>query len=252
MRNSPSSYDGGSVCVAKLALDDSVEHEKVPKISDLQSLSTNLPFICKNIFQQLGSQQLEAAYQRCLKIDLEEAGLNVLMEPEIELTYKGYVVGTRRPDLILTTESGEKAVLELKAVDKTTPEHMKQLEFYLHRTSIARGYLINFPHDTGFTAVDDNSIFSVTTLSGLMEKVSLLLTGAPTLRLRNAPDKRPVEILQVHRRDMTSEESARKKVAPKQAKPEGVFGIKKDGITPCTVCIKQQRYCHMHRYQQNE
>ena len=91
MRNSPSSYDGGSVCVAKLALDDSVEHEKVPKISDLQSLSTNLP-----IFQQLGSQQLEAAYQRCLKIDLEEAGINVLMEPEIELTYKGQAVGTRR------------------------------------------------------------------------------------------------------------------------------------------------------------
>ena len=136
-------------------------------------------------------------------------------------------------------------------MDNTTPQHMKQLEFYLHHTTIARGYLINFPHDIGFTAVDDFSIFSVTTLSGLMEKVSLMMTGSPTLRLRNAPNKRPVEILQVHRRNMSAEESARKKAAPKQDESERVFGIKKDG-TPCTDCIKQQRYCHMHKNQQHK
>jgi GxxExxY protein len=219
---------------------------------DLKSLTQFLPSICSKIFNLVGSQQLEATYQRCLKVDLEEAGLDVLIEPTIELTYKGHVVGSRRPDLIVKTGSGARAILELKAVDKPTTEHMKQLEFYLHRTSIDRGYLINFPHDSGVESVDNESIFSINVLHGLMEKLSLVLTGGPTLRLRNGPDKRLVEVIEVHRRDITPQDREKKQAEEKaeQLKPEGVFGVNKDGEY-CKICIKQQRFCHKHLDQQN-
>jgi GxxExxY protein len=235
-----------------MSLDRGVGHEGIPKIQDLDSLSRHLPAICTSIFQQLGSQQTEATYQRCLKIDLEEAGIDVLLEPEIELLYKGQVVGTRRADLFLMLPSGEKAVMELKAVNSMTIDHMKQLEYYMEHIGLEQGYLINYPRDASFEAVDDKSSFTVRLLCGLMTKIEHLLTGTgPNLRLRNSPDKRQVEILEVARRVMSQEEmeavtDKRKQEAERKSK---TFGRTAKGEW-CKTCIKEQRFCRYHKDQE--
>ena len=45
-------------------------------------------------------------------------------------------------------------------------DHLKQLEFYMHHFDIHLGYLINFPHDTGFPDVDDTTTFLQEVLTG--------------------------------------------------------------------------------------
>ena len=232
---------------------------------DVMTLSEHLPEICRTIFQQVGSQQTESTYQNCLIIDLEESGLHrVDSEPEIHLTYKNIVVGTRRPDLVVTDKHGRKAVLELKAVSEMTADHMQQLEFYLHYANIDIGYLINFPHDASFQSVDGESSFRVDWLAGLKSKmVNILSRGrGPTLRLRNSPDERDIEILKVTRRKLSPQErvqvvAAKMKMedsamqgAPATAtRPQGVFGITQKGL-PCKICIKAQKFCKKHINQQ--
>lgn len=240
------------VCLANIVFSAKSTPVPITKIDDIVSLSECLGPLCADIFQQLGSQQTEATYQQCMKIDLEEAGVDVLLEPEIELLYKGKVVGCRRPDLVLLLRSGEKAVLELKAVDKMVADHMRQLEFYLHHTELTRGYLINFPHDPPFIAVDDKSQFRVKLLYGLTKKIEHLLSGrGPTLRLQNSPEKRQVEVLEVVRRSMTFEERNHAKSDISNislVRPPGKFGITRGGEW-CQTCIQIQRFCAQHQNQ---
>eukprot|EP00529_Nitzschia_sp_RCC80_P036027 CAMPEP_0113520676 /NCGR_PEP_ID=MMETSP0014_2-20120614/44229_1 /TAXON_ID=2857 /ORGANISM="Nitzschia sp." /LENGTH=164 /DNA_ID=CAMNT_0000418575 /DNA_START=315 /DNA_END=809 /DNA_ORIENTATION=+ /assembly_acc=CAM_ASM_000159 len=131
-----------------------------------------------------------------------------------------------------------------------TSDHMQQLEFYLHYADIDIGYLINFPHDASFQSVDDESSFRVNWVVGIKSKmVNILSRGrGPTLRLRNSPDKRDVEILEVFRRKLSPQERAQVATAKKdmedsaiQAAPatgtrsQGVFGITQKG-QPCKTC----------------
>jgi GxxExxY protein len=216
-----------------------------PKIVDIASLNHHLPSICSTIFHRIGSQQSEATYQRCLEVDLKEAGIpTVVLEPEIELLYKGHVVGTRRPDILLKLQSGERVLLELKAVDEMNMDHRTQLEYYLHHTGIEKGYLINFPHDCRYPTVDDQSSFSVKLLMGMMKKMEHLLSSGHALRLQNAPQKRPVEVLEVTRRSMTEDEQQAVRIK-RQSVPRPRFGIKANG-EECKNCIRQGKFCHLH------
>ena len=214
----------------------------IPRIVDLNSLKELLPGICDDLFQQLGSQQLEATYQRGLMFDLEEAGVHVIYEPEIKLTYKGKVVGTRRVDLLLVLSSGEKAIIELKAVNEMALSHGKQLEYYLHHADVDLGYLINFPHDNMFPSVDDYSSFRVRRLRGLVERLQHLLTGGVALRPRNCPKRRQVEVLEITRRILTDKEREK----AKQKTPEKTrYGRTKRG-TECKNCIRKGGFCPLH------
>jgi len=219
-------------------------------IIDLESLKRNIASICTEIFEAVGSQQTEGTYQRCLAIDLEEAGVTAVLEPEIKLTYKGNVVGTRRPDILIILASGEKAIIELKAVaTDMTLDHRKQLEYYLHYTGVDTGYLINFPHDTSFPAVDHKSFFTYTFVEGLIHRVQGLLLGGPGLRTRNDPKQRKVEIVEITRRSMTSseqDEAQKKKERQPDLPPQ--FGITAKNL-PCKTCIKQGGYCRRHKNQ---
>jgi len=114
--------------------------------------------MCQSIFDTISSRQLEATYQRCLKMDLEECGVEVIEEVALELVYKGKKVGTRRADLVLETSNKERAIVELKAVSGSlSKEHLKQLEYYMYHFRIHTGYLINFPHDSLFPDIPDDS-----------------------------------------------------------------------------------------------
>lgn len=217
----------------------------IPRIVDLDSLKENLPGICDDLFQQMGSQQLEATYQRGLVLDLQEAGVRTINEPILNLTYKGKVVGTRRVDLLLVLSSGETAIIELKAVNEMTLSHRKQLEYYLHNADVDLGYLINFPHDNMFPSVDDYASFRVRHLRGLVEKMQHLLTGGMTLRPRNSPKSRQVEVLEITRSLLTDKDREKaKQKTPEQPR----YGWTVNG-TDCKKCVRKGGFCPLHLHQ---
>lgn len=101
-----------------------------------------------------------------MTIELEELGLRVQSEQSFPIMYKGRCVGTRRADLIVETSNKSKIIIELKAVQFLTSEHLHQLEYYLVNLDIDVGYLINFPHEAGFPDLEDDVIFKNATISG--------------------------------------------------------------------------------------
>ncbi|KAL3659172.1 hypothetical protein V7S43_015751 [Phytophthora oleae] len=122
--------------------------KNLPKITTRSQLKDELPAICDEVFQVLGPYNLEATYQRALALELENRGVTVRSEVEISIEYKGQKIATRRVDLYL--ELDKAVILELKAVVGLKAEHTKQLKFYMTHFDVSEGYLINFPHITGF------------------------------------------------------------------------------------------------------
>jgi len=139
-----------------------------PQIRDLAGLDEHLQGICDSIFAALSSRELESTYQRCLTLDLENAGAKVDQEVGITLMYKGSPVGHRRADLRLTTADGQRAIVEIKALKDVASTHLRQLEFYMHHFCIDRGYLVNFPHESNvFPDVPEERVFVEESLSGI-------------------------------------------------------------------------------------
>lgn len=119
------------------------------KITSSNQLKEELPFICNEVFRVLGPYNLEATYQRALALELRDRGVMILSEVEIPIEYKGQRIATRRVDLYLKLD--KPVILELKAVvTGLKMEHLKQLKFYMTHFNVSEGYLINFPHITGF------------------------------------------------------------------------------------------------------
>jgi GxxExxY protein len=222
-----------------------------PIINDLTILSQKLPDICNSIYKILGSQQREGCYQRCLALDLEEAGLSVDSEVEIPLVYKDRIVGSRRADLVATTLSKEKAVLELKAVRALSPLHARQLQYYMQHLDVNHGYLINFPHDDGFPSITE-SVFQLTSLSENVKDTAAL--NATTLQLRHDPnreeDPQQVQVVQFQRFALDSkegrEELERRKLPSTMVKPK--WGVTTTGLS-CKICEEEKGYC---RYQADQ
>ncbi|MBP8699294.1 MAG: GxxExxY protein [Syntrophorhabdaceae bacterium] len=94
------------------------------------------------VHNELGPGLLESVYKECLRIELEDMGLNVKTEIQIpvvyhdrEITKDGY-----RIDLIVE----DAVVVELKSVEEVRPVHKKQLLTYIRLTKKSVGLLINF------------------------------------------------------------------------------------------------------------
>ncbi|KAG6612065.1 GxxExxY protein [Phytophthora cinnamomi] len=129
---------------------DSTAKCVLPRITSSGQLKDELPAICNEVFRVLGPYNLEATYQRALALELRQRGVTVLSEVEIPVLYKGQRVATRRVDLYLKLHD-RPVILELKAVvTGLKPEHLKQLKFYMTHFNVSDGFLINFPHLTGF------------------------------------------------------------------------------------------------------
>jgi GxxExxY protein len=254
----------------------SASSSPVPAIADLSGLDAHLPGLCSGVFAVLTSRQCEATYQRCLALDLEEAGVEVASEVSMHLTYKGRRVGTRRADLIVRTTADEGvAVLELKAVASgLASDHLRQLEFYMCHMGIDVGYLINFPHDAGFPSVvssdsdvgcggggsDPAPVFQQTALLGSAQPLSDRATRGKhatstvqivkLVRLRNQHDAAVAAVAASSAAAATAA-AAHAPLAPGTARATGtrVLGVTQKG-TPCKVCIREGGFCSMHAYQQ--
>ncbi|OQS04735.1 hypothetical protein THRCLA_20807 [Thraustotheca clavata] len=133
------------------------------KIENSKDLMENLPAICNEIFEILGQQNLEATYQSALCEELQRRGVIVASEVDIPIKYKGLQIATRRIDLLLYLE--KPVILELKAVTgNLLPTHLMQLQYYMTHSRVEEGYLINFPHITGFPAPSNGIVYKQTVL----------------------------------------------------------------------------------------
>ena len=98
---------------------------------------------CFNVYNEKGNGILEPVYQDCMEIELGFQKIPAIPQPKLDLFYrdiklKHYYV----PDFICC----EKIVLELKAVEKLTTEHLAQVFNYLKATGLKLGIIVNFGH----------------------------------------------------------------------------------------------------------
>lgn len=105
-----------------------------------QELTGKIIGVFYDVHRELGHGFLESVYQRCLRIALESAGLQVCCPVAIPVWFRGHQVGQFERDMLV-----ERAVLlELKAVRTLENAHQAQLLNYLRATDIEVGLLLNF------------------------------------------------------------------------------------------------------------
>jgi GxxExxY protein len=92
------------------------------------------------VHRELGRGFLEKVYERALALELQKRGLSVQAQTEIEVRYKGSIVGTYYADLLVN----DVVLCEVKAVDALTTAHQAQLLNYLKATGVQVGLLLNF------------------------------------------------------------------------------------------------------------
>lgn len=105
-----------------------------------QELSNEILNAFYEVHKTLGFGFLEQVYQNALYKELCSRGLRCDAKRELNVYYKGDIVGRYIPDLIVE----DKIILELKSVATLRPEHEWQLINYLKATDIKVGLLLNF------------------------------------------------------------------------------------------------------------
>lgn len=89
----------------------------------------------------LGPGLLESVYERCLELDLREAGLKVQSQVGVPIQYKNLAFDTGyRLDLIVE----DTVIIEVKSVEVLAPVHFSQLLTYMKLYNKPLGFLINF------------------------------------------------------------------------------------------------------------
>lgn len=88
----------------------------------------------------LGNGFQEVIYQRALAIEMNRQNLDFSREHEMEISYKGEQIGTRRVDFFVEG----KIMVELKAVVQIEDVHLAQAINYLEAYGLDIGLLINF------------------------------------------------------------------------------------------------------------
>ena len=93
------------------------------------------------VHRALGPGLLELVYEVILSYELEQRGLNVQRQVPVAIEYEGIQFQEGfRADLIVE----DKVIVELKAVEKVTSSHKKQLQTYLKLTGRKLVLLLNF------------------------------------------------------------------------------------------------------------
>ena len=96
--------------------------------------------LAMKVHNTLGPGYLESVYKKALMVELAEAGLDFQDEQQLDVYYRGRLVGKFQADLIVEG----RLILELKACEVLTRAHEVQLVNYLTTTGIDEGLLLNF------------------------------------------------------------------------------------------------------------
>jgi GxxExxY protein len=97
-----------------------------------------------DVHTALGPGFLESIYKNALLHELRLRGINVKPELEVEITYKGLIVGRHRLDVFVEDE----VVVELKAISGLAEIHLAQALSYMKATHVDVGLIINFGEDS--------------------------------------------------------------------------------------------------------
>ena len=91
-------------------------------------------------YNQMGHGFLESVYENALALQLEADGIRFERQVDLEVRFKGQLVGLFRADFLVEG----KVIIEIKAVEHLLPAHDAQLLNYLKATGIPLGLLLNF------------------------------------------------------------------------------------------------------------
>jgi GxxExxY protein len=92
------------------------------------------------VYNTMGFGFLESVYEKCLVIELRQAGLKVASQQAIPVCYAGHSVGEFTADMVVEG----KVIVELKSVSHLCKAHEIQLVNYLVATGMPVGLLVNF------------------------------------------------------------------------------------------------------------
>ncbi len=93
-----------------------------------------------SVSRELGPGFLEAVYENALCFELSRDGLHVERQKQLDVMYKGDVVGRYVADIIVE----KRLLLELKAVPKLVPAHKAQVINYLKAIGVSVALLVNY------------------------------------------------------------------------------------------------------------
>lgn len=92
------------------------------------------------VYNKIGFGFLESVYEKCLLIELREAGLDAESQKTITIYYDGEIVGEFVADIIIN----DTIILELKSVRRVIRAHEVQMVNYLVATGKPIGLILNF------------------------------------------------------------------------------------------------------------
>ena len=93
------------------------------------------------VHRHLGPGLLESAYEECLCLELQEAGLAFRRQVPLPITYKSIRLDCGyRLDLLIE----DQLILELKSVEGLLPIHEAQVLTYMRLSGVRTGLLLNF------------------------------------------------------------------------------------------------------------
>jgi len=93
------------------------------------------------VHRNLGPGLLESVYEKCLRYEMEQRGIEFVRQAKVVVLYKNQDLDC---ELFIDVLIPGLVAVELKAVDKVLPIHEAQLLTYMKLTGISRGLLINF------------------------------------------------------------------------------------------------------------
>ncbi|MBD3754723.1 MAG: GxxExxY protein [Gammaproteobacteria bacterium] len=108
---------------------------------EFDKLSSQVIGFAIEVHRQLGSGLLESTYEKCLSLELANAGIIHQTQYALPVVYKGTAIDNGfRVDLLINNQ----LIVELKSVEKFHKLHEAQLLTYMKLANIKTGLLINF------------------------------------------------------------------------------------------------------------
>lgn len=96
---------------------------------------------CFRVHSELGPGLLERVYEECLCYELSQAGIKFERQISLPLRYREIRIAT---GLTLDVYVEQQVILELKAVEASTPLHKAQLMTYMKLSDTRLGFIVNF------------------------------------------------------------------------------------------------------------
>lgn len=105
-----------------------------------EELTAKILEACFEVSRELGAGFIESVYEKSLLVALRHKDLNAVRQVPLKVRFRNVIVGDFSVDVLVE----DKVLIELKAVNRTLPEHKAQTINYLKATGIEVGLLVNF------------------------------------------------------------------------------------------------------------